>query len=182
MKELQIERIAYQWNNPAGMWVVLKEKRKQRRIPICIGHFEGAAILRGLEKLKLPRPFTHELLGAALEQLGAKVKHIVLTDWKEENQTFYAAIVVESNGATHRIDSRPSDALALAVRNKVPIFAEEKLLELGSKSNEEEAKSKQGKAKSKIVSIPPLVTLWPIESGSPPKPGNQRKKKSAGRA
>jgi len=176
MKEMQIEKIAYQWNNPYGIWVVLKEKRKQRHIPICIGQFEGMAILRGLENLPQPRPWTHDLLAATLEELGAEVKHIVLTDWKKENLTVYAAIVVESQGATHRIDARPSDAIALAVLKKVPILAEEALLGMEAK-----AKPQKG-TKGEIVSVPPLVTLWPLESNVPPKPVNKRRKKTNKRA
>jgi bifunctional DNase/RNase len=176
MKEMQIEKIAYQWNNPYGIWVVLKEKRAQRRIPICIGQFEGMAILRGLENLPQSRPSTHDLLAATLEELGAKVKHLTLTDWKEENQTFYAAIEVESHGATHRIDARPSDALALAVLKKVPIMAEEALLGMDAK-----AKPQKGK-KREIVSVPPLVTLWPVESKATTKPVNERRKKTKKRA
>ncbi len=157
MKELQIERVAYQWGNPHGIWVMLKEKRGQRYIPICIGQFEGAAIIQGLENVKLMRPFTHDLLAATLEELGAEVKHIALTEFKAETQTFYAAIVVESHGTTHRIDARPSDALALAVRKKVPIYVEEALLKMDG-----EAKLKRGaKAKAKVVAMPPLATLWP---------------------
>jgi len=176
MKEMQIEKIAYQWNNPYGIWVVLKEKRKQRHIPICIGQFEGMAILRGLENLQQPRPWTHDLLAATLEELGAEVKHIILTDWKEENLTFYAPIVVESQGVIHRIDARPSDAIALAVLKKVPIMAEEALLGMEAK-----VKPKKG-TKGEIVSVLPLVTLWPLESKVPPKPVKKRRKKTNKRA
>ncbi|MBO0723982.1 MAG: bifunctional nuclease family protein [Blastocatellia bacterium] len=173
MKEIQIEKIAYQWNNPYGIWVVLKEKRKKRLIPICIGQFEGMAILRGLENTPQPRPWTHDLLAATLEALGVEVKHIVLT--KMENNTFYAAIVVESHGSIRRIDARPSDALALAVLKKVPIMAEEELLGMDSK-----AKPQNGE-KVEIV-VPSLVTLWPVESKVPPKPVKKRRKKIDKRA
>lgn len=170
MKEMRIEKIAYQWNNPYGIWVVLKEKRKHRRIPICIGQFEGMAILRGLEKSPQPRPWTHDLLAATLEELGAEVKQITLTEWKEN--TLYAAIVVESQGATHRIDARPSDALALAVLKKVPILAGEALLGMDAT-----AKPQKGK-KVEMVAGLPLVTLWPVESKVPSKPDNKRRKKT----
>ncbi len=170
MNEMRIEKIAYQWSNPHGIWVILKEKRKPRLIPILVGQFEGVAILQGLEKVKLYRPFTHDLLAATLETLGAKVKHIILTDWKEETQTFFASIVVESNGATHRIDARPSDAIALAVRKKAPIFAEDSLLGI-------EQKSKKPPARKVILTAPQLVTLWPAEKESKSKPARSRKMK-----
>jgi bifunctional DNase/RNase len=174
MKELQIEKIGYQWNNPYGIWVVLKEKRKRRHIPICIGQFEGMAILRGLENLPQPRPWTHDLLAATLEELGAEVKHIALTN--VENNTFYAVIVVESQGATHRIDARPSDALALAALKKVPIMAEEALLGMAA-----ESKPQKGR-KVGIVAVPPLATLWPVENKVQPKPVNKRRTKTSKRA
>ena len=107
---------------------------------------------------------------------AAEVRQIVLTEWKAENSTFYAAIVVESHGATHRIDARPSDALALAVRKQAPIFAEEALLEMDAK-----AKPKRG-AKAKFVTMPPLATLWPVANGSSSKPKKKQSKKATKRA
>ena len=170
MKEMQIEKIGYQWNNPYGIWVVLKEKRSQRHIPICIGQFEGMAILRGLENMPQPRPWTHDLLAATLEELGAEVKHITLTNI--ENNTFYAVIVVESQGATYPIDARPSDALALAAIKKVPIMAEEALLGMDAESRLQKGR------KAEIVTVPPLATLWPIKSKVQPKPVNKQRKKT----
>ena len=91
-----------------------------RYLPIWIGPFEADAITIGLQKVQMTRPLTHDLLKSVMDHMDASVSHIRVNDLK--NDTFYAEIVVEQNGRTLEIDSRPSDAIALAVRLDVPIF------------------------------------------------------------
>jgi bifunctional DNase/RNase len=107
--------------------VILKEKDADRYLPIWIGHAEADAIAVRLQDVAVARPLTHDLLGTVITSLGATVNSIVVNDLS--NDTFYARIVLNVNGGTMEIDARPSDALALAVRARVPIYADESVLE-----------------------------------------------------
>ena len=122
--------------------VLLKTVESNKFLPIWIGHPEAAAILMKLQGASTPRPMTHDLVADMLEQLDAQVIRITVTELKES--TFYASITVQQNGSEVEIDSRPSDAIALAVRAEAPIFAaddviEESAIEFeGEEVNEEE--------------------------------------------
>ena len=107
--------------------VILKEKSADRYLPIWIGPAEADAIAVQLQEVAVARPLTHDLLRAAIEQLGGQVNHIIVNDLT--NDTFYARIVLDVRGDSMELDSRPSDAIALAVRAKVPIFADEAVLD-----------------------------------------------------
>ncbi len=107
--------------------VVLKEKGAERYLPIWIGPAEAEAIVVQLQEVQVPRPLTHDLLNSVISALSAQVRSVVVN--KLANDTFYASIVLSANGRDLEIDSRPSDALALAVRVNVPIFAEEDVLQ-----------------------------------------------------
>jgi len=107
--------------------VVLQEKGAERYLPIWIGAFEADAITIPLQKMEVSRPLTHDLLRNLLELLGAIVKRVVVTELKEE--TFFAEIVLDVHGRELRVDARPSDAIALAVRTQAPIFVEEAVLD-----------------------------------------------------
>jgi uncharacterized protein len=122
--------------------VLLKTADGNKFLPIWIGHPEAAAILMKLQGASTPRPMTHDLVTDMLEQLDAQVTRITVTELKEN--TFYASITVSQNGSEIEIDSRPSDAIALAVRAEAPIFANERVIEEsaiefeGEEVNEEE--------------------------------------------
>ena len=107
--------------------VILKENDSDRYLPIWIGPAEADAIAVKLQDLSVPRPLTHDLLRTVIDTLGGSVVRILVSDL--QNDTFYAKIVIEVNGDTREIDSRPSDAMALAVRAQVPIFAEEAVMD-----------------------------------------------------
>jgi len=107
--------------------VILKEKTAERYLPIWIGPAEADAIAVKLQDVKVPRPLTHDLLRSVIDSLGASVHSIVVSDLK--NDTFFAKIILNVDGGSVEIDSRPSDALALAVRAEVPIYADESVLE-----------------------------------------------------
>lgn len=107
--------------------VILKEKDANRYLPIWIGPAEADAIAVKLQDIPVPRPLTHDLLFSVIQALGAMVCFIVVTELK--NDTFYAKLVLKRNGEELAIDCRPSDAIALAVRAKVPIYVEEEVLE-----------------------------------------------------
>ena len=107
--------------------VILKEKDADRYLPIWIGPSEADAIAVKLQDLSVPRPLTHDLLGTVIDTLGGEVSHILVNDL--ENDTFYAKIVIKVDGKIQEIDSRPSDAMALAVRSKAPIYAEDAVMD-----------------------------------------------------
>jgi len=122
--------------------VLLKTADGNRYLPIWIGQPEAAAILMKLQGAATPRPMTHDLVTDLLEQLDAQVVRITVTELRDN--TFYASITVQQNDSEIEIDSRPSDAIALAVRAEAPIFAasdiiEESAIEFeGEDVNEEE--------------------------------------------
>ena len=107
--------------------VLLKTVEGNRFLPIWIGHSEAAAILMKLQNAATPRPMTHDLVTDILGELGARVTHVAVTELREN--TFYAQITVQQDGSEIEIDSRPSDAIALAVRAEAPIFAEDRVIE-----------------------------------------------------
>jgi bifunctional DNase/RNase len=107
--------------------VILKEKSSDRYLPIWIGPAEADAIAVKLQGVSVPRPLTHDLLNSVIDTLGAIVNSIIVNDLK--NDTFYAKLILDVDGKQVEVDSRPSDALALAVRTGVPIFAEESVLD-----------------------------------------------------
>ena len=107
--------------------IVLKERHGERSFPIVIGIVEIFAIDRRLKGIKPPRPMTHDLLDSVVENLGAKIEKTVINDLR--NHTFYAEIYLSVNGRTVKIDSRPSDAIALGVASNVPIYVAEHVFE-----------------------------------------------------
>ena len=107
--------------------VILKERDTDRYLPIWIGPAEADAIAVKLQDVSVPRPLTHDLLEAVVSSLGAGIDHIVVSDLN--NDTFYAKIVLATQGTQKEVDCRPSDAIALAVRAKVPIFVEDGVLD-----------------------------------------------------
>ncbi len=107
--------------------IILRDVSSERFLPIWIGQFEATAILMELQGVTPQRPLTHDLLKSALDSLGAAVTRIVITELHEG--TFFARIHLERGIEKLELDSRPSDAIALAVRLSVPIFAAESVLD-----------------------------------------------------
>lgn len=107
--------------------VILREKETGRFLPIWIGADVAEAIALRLQDVSVPRPQTHDLLYSVIEELGGTVRSVVVNDLT--NDTFYARIHLEHDGRVTEVDSRPSDAIAIAVRAQVPIFVEESVLE-----------------------------------------------------
>lgn len=107
--------------------VILKEAQAGRYLPIWIGPFEADAIAIQLQDVAVARPLTHDLLKSVIAELGARVEHILVSDLKDD--TFYARIVLDVGGKRIEVDSRPSDAIALAVRVKVPIYVEDAVMD-----------------------------------------------------
>jgi len=108
--------------------VILKDVGSETLLPIWVGVFEANAIALEIEKVATPRPMTHDLIRSVLTGLDAFVHRVVVTELRDD--TFYAVIWVERNGQIVSIDSRPSDALALALRADCPIFVDEEVLKI----------------------------------------------------
>jgi bifunctional DNase/RNase len=107
--------------------VILQDKTGDRVLPIWVGIFEANAIALQIENITTPRPMTHDLLRNVIHDLRASVQKIVVCDLQEN--TFYALIYLTLNGETVAIDARPSDAIALALRTRAPIFVEEGVID-----------------------------------------------------
>jgi uncharacterized protein len=107
--------------------IILRDKDGQRVLPIWVGVFEANAIALQIENVSTPRPMTHDLLKNVIEDLKGAVEKIVVSDLREN--TFYAMIYVAAHEGTVAIDARPSDAIALALRTKAPIFVAEEVID-----------------------------------------------------
>ncbi|MHB1390242.1 MAG: bifunctional nuclease family protein [Thermoleophilia bacterium] len=107
--------------------ILLKTANANKFLPIWIGHQEAAAILMKLQGTDLPRPMTHDLMTSIISRLHAEVLKVTVTELKEN--TFYALLTLRLESGDVDVDSRPSDALALAVRTNAPIFASERLID-----------------------------------------------------
>lgn len=128
--------------------LILKEINGSRRLPIVIGQFEAQSIALEIEGIKPPRPLTHDLMKSVIDSLGSTLTEILINDLQDG--TFYARLYVDSQ----EIDSRPSDAIALAVRYGAPIFVAEKVLsEAGFVADNEDAEPQ--KPKGEAASEPP---------------------------
>jgi hypothetical protein len=107
--------------------VILKEVHGERHLPIWIGAYEAEAIAMELQGVTAARPLPYDLIRNTIGEMGGQVDRIVVTDLSQD--VFYARIVIQQNGRNVEIDSRPSDAIALAVRAKVPILVDESVME-----------------------------------------------------
>ena len=143
MIEVFVESIRVNMTNYKRV-VMLKEKSATRYLPIWIGHFEADAIAIPMQNVPVSRPLTHDLLGGVIGQLGAKLTRVIINELADE--TFFAKLVIESDGRTVEVDSRPSDAIALAIRAKVPIFVEEAVLDQAGMVFESESEETEGEA------------------------------------
>ncbi|HEV8253971.1 MAG TPA: bifunctional nuclease family protein [Vicinamibacteria bacterium] len=107
--------------------IILRDQDGQRILPIWVGVFEANAIALQIENVQTPRPMTHDLLKNVIDDLSAAVERVVVCELKEN--TFYATIHLRRNAQAITVDARPSDAIALALRTKSPIFVEDTVLQ-----------------------------------------------------
>lgn len=112
--------------------VILSDEESDKKLPIWIGQAEAWAIAMELSNIDSKRPMTHDILKTIISVLSASVEKIAVTELKD--QTYYGRIWLKSNGVMHEIDARPSDSIALALKVKAPIFAEESLFNLSAPS------------------------------------------------
>ncbi|MBN1122401.1 MAG: bifunctional nuclease family protein [Anaerolineae bacterium] len=139
--------------------VVLKDPDSDRYLPIWIGAFEAEAIRAELKNVPVARPLTHDLLKAVILELGGAVDHIYISDLR--NDIFYARVVLKADGRTLEVDSRPSDAIALAVRVKVPIYVADVVMERAAIEPDEEitaSSAPKSSSKPQIEDVTPPVS------------------------
>lgn len=129
--------------------VVLNDPLKRRALPIWIGMFEANAITRALDNYKPERPMTHDLLLSTIEQTGYKVKHIEINELA--SSTYFATIVLQNGVAEKSIDARPSDAIALALRAKAPIFVAPQVVAEGTISADFEKDEEEAEEFKKFI-------------------------------
>lgn len=127
MAEIEVEVQGVAVDQGGHHMVMLGDKEKKKLLPIVIGPVEARAIWMNLQGITAERPLTHNLLKNLLDLVGAKVQKVVITDIKEG--TFYALLYLEHGGQTHQVDARPSDAIALALAFKAPIYIDLRLIE-----------------------------------------------------
>jgi len=128
--------------------VILKDVDSNRYLPIWIGPCEADAITVSLQEVEVARPLTHDLLRNTLVELGARVTEIQISDLRDD--VFFARIVLSVNGKTVEIDTRPSDALALAVRVNATVYVAEKVMELASVIPDEELEGEEAESDERL--------------------------------
>ena len=159
MRELEIESIRVRQETQQRA-VVLRVKDSDLFLPIFVGHFEVEAIRLKLMDVEVQRPMTHDLLDDVIGNLGGSVKSIVVSELKDD--TFYAKILVDYNNTIIEIDSRPSDAIALAVRTNAPIYAEDDVVDkagVNLDAEAEEAKATSNNRQQTAVDEDELQSL-----------------------
>jgi len=131
---VEMELVGIELEQPPNIpCLLLREAEGDGRIlPIFIGGPEATAIAFALEQVETPRPMTHDLMKDLLDELGARIERVVVTELRDA--TFYAEIVLSMAGSVHSVSSRPSDAVALAVRYGAPVFAEEGVLDAAGRA------------------------------------------------
>lgn len=133
MIEVKINGLFLTQSQASG--VILKEINGERTLPIIIGEYEAQSIALGLENIIPPRPITHDLLLNMIKSMDGQIERVIISDLK--NNTYYAIIQVRRKTKLHEIDARPSDAIALAVRQSIQIFVEEEVMRKGAYSADE---------------------------------------------
>lgn len=136
MVEVKIESIRVSLMSQYRV-VILKDTASNRYLPIWIGPYEADAITIHLQDVQVPRPLTHDLIIKVIDELGAKVERVIVTELN--NDTFYARIILTVNGKETSIDARPSDAVAVAVRAECSIFVEDEVMEKAGVAPDEES-------------------------------------------
>ncbi len=136
MIEMKIYGLALDEQTQVPLLILKDKEAEQQVLPIWIGAMEAMAISISLNKVEISRPLTHDLLLNTLQTLGSSIERVVVMDLKEG--TYYAEIYLEYSNQTYLVDSRPSDAVALAIRAQAPIFASQELLEQVGKRFEQQ--------------------------------------------
>lgn len=146
---MKIESVRMDPRTSSPVLLLSEESGLRRKLPIWIGPYEAQSIALGMEKVQTPRPNTHDLIQNIVDGLRGKIVRVTVTELREN--TYYALVELELDGSLVEVDSRPSDAIAVAVRMGVPVFASEGVLEAAARRAEDE---------------PALEIEWPVGGGS----------------
>lgn len=147
--------------------VVLEEEDGPRLLPIWIGLFEASAIAAKLSGQEPPRPMTHDLMAEMIRMLSAQVEKVVITDLRDN--TFFATVTITRNGSSLEVDSRPSDAMALAVRVDCPIYVDERVFRKCPEMLKPISKEEAEKLKQELQTLTPEDFFKNLkEHGGPP--------------
>jgi hypothetical protein len=141
MIEVEIDSVRVSLTNQQRI-VILKEKGEERYLPIWIGLYEAEAITIALQKIQVARPQTHDLLKTMIQSLNGQLVQVEITSLSDD--VFYATLTLETNGVQSQVDCRPSDALALAARTKVPIHVAESVMHQAGISPEDDIADDEG--------------------------------------
>lgn len=152
MVEVKVQVVLFDVNSNAPV-IILRDASGKKILPIWVGHFEANAIEIELEGIKPPRPLTHDLFIDLLRTIGAEVKKVSVCDL--QINTFYAIITIAMNKKIVEIDARPSDAIAIAMRSKAPIYAAEWILKEASLLDTSDTENEEEKFKKFLESIKP---------------------------
>jgi bifunctional DNase/RNase len=154
MIEMELSGLGFDPRNMSPI-VLLKDKEERNFLPIWIGMFEAAAIAMELQDFDAPRPMTHDLLVNVISRLGGTIERVIISDIKED--TFYAVLDVKAKGVKEvlKIDCRPSDAIAVAVRVDAPIFVAENVMLRAKMVNQEKDKEETEKFQEFLNTIKP---------------------------
>lgn len=152
MIEVEVVKIAF-YPPSKGYAVLLKEVGGEKQLPVIVGAFEAQAIALALEGMKMPRPMTHDLISNILEDIGADIKEVIITDLIDG--TFYAKIAMDFNEYDSRdVDSRPSDAIAIALRVGAPVYVSEGVMsEAGVVAEDLEGVTEESESLSEETSL-----------------------------
>ena len=170
--ELIVERIQYSETQTGAYVLFLSEPVSQKKIPIVIGGLEAHAITLGLEKdIKPQRPLTHDLMKSLMDVYQIKLKKVIIN--KSEQGIFYALLITEKDGKEQTIDSRTSDAIALAVRFDVPIFCKQSILEEAGIFLPDQSKTKEKDEEEQVLEQLLKEVEDLTKESSEPKPQNK---------
>jgi uncharacterized protein len=165
MREMEIYGVSFDLVGKQPI-VLLKTAEGNKFLPIWIGHPEAAAILQKLQNAATVRPMTHDLVADMLGQLEAEVVSVAVTELREN--TFYARITIQQNGSELEIDSRPSDAIALAVRFRAKIYAADEVIEeSGIEFEGEGVEAEEGAAATPLADLDPAEFRQFLDNVSP---------------
>lgn len=133
--------------------VILRDAENQRVLPIWVGPVEANAIALQIENIAPPRPMTHDLLRNLLAELGATLTRVIIADLREN--TFYAYLELHRGGEVQLLDARPSDAIALAIRTKAPVFVDTKVLDQARSADVSSEQADQERLQRWLESLDP---------------------------
>lgn len=165
MEKVQVDILGLSTSpSSAGAYaLILKETNGKRKLPIIIGAFEAQSIALELEGMKPPRPLTHDLMRNIIDTFAVSLNEVCINELRDG--TFYAKLTIEGLSETHEIDSRPSDAIALAVRYGAPIFVGEEVLNEAGVVSEDEDDSTEEPVKEEATEIKkPISKLEQLQS------------------